>query len=224
VRRHNEDAFLERPDLGLWVVADGMGGMTAGEVASRMIVESLGALVGGLDPAACLAQIRRRLDEVNAALRTMAADHDTARVIGSTVAGLLLQGHAFTCFWAGDSRVYRQRAGRLDRLTRDHSLVQELVDGGLLAPEQAEHHPHASVIRRAVGADDVLVADYVEGQAAPGDIFLLCSDGLTRMLSDEELQERLAAGAIETGSADLLEAVLQRGARDNVTIVLVAVE
>jgi serine/threonine protein phosphatase PrpC len=222
VRRHNEDSFLERPDIGLWVVADGMGGMTAGEVASGKIVTALDGIAEAPDARNFLQEIRTRLAGVNAELRTLAAQDGAASVIGSTVVGLVLHSGHFAGFWAGDSRLYRHRGGELDRLTRDHSLVQEMVDAGLLAADQAEHHPHASVIQRAVGADDTLELEIVHARAEQGDVFLLCSDGLTRMVSDEELEERLAGGAIEEVAAGLLDTVLERGARDNVTIILVA--
>jgi serine/threonine protein phosphatase PrpC len=224
VRRHNEDSFLERPDIGLFVVADGMGGMTAGEVASSMIVTSLNGIGHVLPAPAFMQEIRTRLAEVNRELRAIAARDDAPSAIGSTVAGLLLHSGHFACFWAGDSRVYRHREGELDRLTRDHSMVQDMIDSGLLAPDQAERHPYASVIQRAVGVDDELQLDYVHARVAPGDIFLLCSDGLTRMVTDEEIESLLAAGPISEACDALLNQVLQRGAKDNVTIILVALE
>ena len=222
VRKHNEDSFLDRSDIGLWVVADGMGGMTAGDVASRAIVASLNEIAEGLDGAALLHEVRTRLNEVNAALRTLATRRGASVVIGSTVVGLIISSGHFACIWAGDSRIYRYRAGELDRLTRDHSLVQDMVDSGLLNPADAEAHPNASVIQRAVGVADELQLDGVHARVEPGDLFLLCSDGLTRMVSDEELESELGRGPIDVVSEALLALVLQRGAKDNVTIVLVA--
>lgn len=221
VRRHNEDAYLERPDLGLWVVADGMGGMTAGEVASGLMVSSLDAIAHPMGGADLLHAVRGRVDAVNAELRAMAAARGPEVTIGCTIAGLILHGGHFACFWAGDSRVYRLRDGELDRLTRDHSLVQEMVDAGLLLPEKAEQHPHASVIQRAVGVDDTVKLDCVHARVMPGDVFLLCSDGLTRMVSDEELERQVGGGAVDSVCDALLALVLQRGAKDNVTMVLV---
>ena len=127
-RAHNEDSFLERPDIGLWVVADGMGGATAGDVASRAVVVALDAIAEAGTAPALMTQVRGRIDSVNADLRDMAESRGEDVVIGSTVAGLVIHGRHFACFWAGDSRVYRCRNGELDRLTRDHSLVQEMVD------------------------------------------------------------------------------------------------
>jgi len=221
VRKHNEDSFLDRPDIGLWAVADGMGGMTAGDVASRAIVTSLDAIEDAPDAASLLKQVRSRVASVNAELRALAAARGPTTTIGSTLVALILHAGHFACLWAGDSRIYRLRAGELDRLTRDHSLVQDMVDAGLLRPEDAESHPHASVIQRAVGVDDEVALDCVHAKFEPGDIFLLCSDGLTRMVSDQELEDGLAREPIGQASATLLDMVLTRGAKDNVTIVLV---
>jgi serine/threonine protein phosphatase PrpC len=221
VRSHNEDSFLDRPDIGLWVVADGMGGMTAGDVASQAIVAALDGIREAPDAPSLMKEVRGRVAAVNADLRRLATERGPDTVIGSTIAGLLVHNAHFACFWAGDSRVYRHRDGELDRLTHDHSFVQEMIDAGLLLPDQAERHPNASVINRAVGVDDDFSLDCVHAKVMPGDIFLLCSDGLTRMVSDEELEIHLAQGALEQVSDALLSLVLQRGAKDNVTMVLV---
>ena len=221
VRHHNEDSFLDRADIGLWVVADGMGGMTAGEVASRLIVTTLDEIAHPVGAADLLHEVRLRLDAANAELRRIAAARGPDVTVGSTVAGLIVHDGHFACFWAGDSRVYRSRNGELDRLTRDHSLVQEMVDAGLLQPDKAEQHPHASVIQRAVGVDDALTLDCVHARIMPGDIFLLCSDGLTRMVGDAELEHHLASAPIRTACDTLLGLVLDRGAKDNVTMILV---
>lgn len=221
VRAHNEDAFLERPDLGLWAVADGMGGATAGEVASHAVVAALDAIPGPLDASAMLGEVRTRIAAVNAELQEMAANRGPDTIIGTTVAGLIVHSGWFACFWAGDSRVYRFRAGELDQLTRDHSLVQDMVDAGVLAPADAESHPHASVIQRAVGVDADVELQWVHARVEEGDVFLLCSDGLTRMVRDDELRDALAA-PVERACSALLALALERGARDNVTLVLVA--
>ncbi len=222
-RRHNEDAFLERVDLGLWAVADGMGGMTAGEVASGAVVAALDGIAPGAVPgaAALMHEVRARLHAVNGRLRELAARRGVGVVIGSTVAGLLLHGRHFAALWAGDSRVYRHRGGDLDRLTRDHSLVQAMVDAGVLAPRDAEAHPHASVIQRAVGVGDRLELDVVHARAEAGDTFLLCSDGLTRVVADEEIERLIGPGPLEPICEGLLRLVLERGAPDNVTAILV---
>jgi serine/threonine-protein phosphatase Stp1 len=216
-RRMNEDAVLSRPELGVWAVADGMGGHEAGEVASALVVEGL----AGLDPGLALAQraaaAGRVLEGVNDALMTLAGGR---RTIGSTVVAVLADERAFVCLWAGDSRVYRVRAGGLQRLTRDHSLVQELVDLGEIDAAEAEGHPNANVITRAVGADATLKLDLVEGDVRPGDVFLLASDGLTRLISDDELRTGLQAEGLEATADQFLDTCLERGAPDNVSLVI----
>ena len=226
VRAHNEDAYLERPDIGpdtgLWVVADGMGGMTSGDVASQAVVQALAEMPAQATGSAYIAEITARLNQVNTDLQDLAHSRGTPTPIGTTVAGLLMFGAHFACFWAGDSRIYRWRGGELDRLTRDHSLVQDMVDSGLLAPELAESHPHASVIQRAVGVEPTLTLEFTHARVQPGDVYLLCSDGLTRMVGDEELEQQLGQRPLEAVCETLLQLVLQRGARDNVTMILVA--
>jgi serine/threonine-protein phosphatase Stp1 len=216
-RRMNEDAVLSRPELGVWAVADGMGGHEAGEVASALVVEGLAGLDGGLALPQRAAAAGRVLEGVNEALMTLAGGR---RTIGSTVVAVLADERAFVCLWAGDSRVYRVRAGGLQRLTRDHSLVQELVDLGEINAAEAEGHPNANVITRAVGADATLKLDLVEGDVRPGDVFLLASDGLTRLISDDELRTGLQAEGLEATADRFLDTCLERGAPDNVSLVI----
>ncbi len=216
-RRMNEDAVLSRPELGVWAVADGMGGHEAGEVASALVVEGL----AGLDPGLALPQraaaAGRALEGVNDALQALAGGR---RTIGSTVVAVLADERAFVCIWAGDSRVYRVRGGGLQQLTRDHSLVQELVDLGEIDAAEAEGHPNANVITRAVGVDATLKLDLVEGDVRPGDVFLLASDGLTRLMSDDELRIGLQADGLEATADLFLDTCLERGAPDNVSLVI----
>jgi serine/threonine protein phosphatase PrpC len=220
VRTHNEDAFVERPDIGLWAVADGAGGHEAGEVASAMLVEALGNIPAGLSAAELLAQVRLRITATHAALRAEAARRGPRTTIASTLVVLLARDQHFACLWAGDSRIYLLRDGALHQLTRDHSLVQELVDSGMLRPEQAEGHPRANVITRAIGADDAPPElDKVSDRALPGDRFLLCSDGLTKTLPEHELAALL--GANHAPAAALVEAAVRQHATDNVTAVAV---
>jgi len=224
VRRRNEDACLDRRDIGLWAVADGMGGHEAGDVASGHIVAALGELdmSGDLDAraSACAA----RLTEVDAELRARAAMLGPAAVIASTVVVLLADDSEYACVWAGDSRLYRWRAGELRRLTTDHSRVQELVDAGLLTVEAAARHPEAHIVTRAIGGGRLEFGHLREPLQA-GDWFLLCSDGLTNMLTDSEIARELArAKAPAQAAGRLLDLVLERGAIDNVTIVIVAAE
>jgi protein phosphatase/serine/threonine-protein phosphatase Stp1 len=221
VRPRNEDSMVERADIGLWAVADGAGGHGAGDVASQAVAGALNELPPGLPPSELLAQVRLRIADVHAELQRIGAESGQGRICATTVVVLLARGGHFACLWAGDSRIYRMRDGVLQRLTHDHSVVQELVDQGLLAPERAESHPQANVITRAVGADGELTLDKVSDRIHPGDTFLLCSDGLFKAVEETEIATLLAGGE---GPAGLVEAALAHGARDNVTAVVVRAE
>jgi serine/threonine-protein phosphatase Stp1 len=224
VRKHNEDNLLSRPDLGLWAVADGAGGHDSGELASGMIVEALGRLPASLNASALIANIRLAIASVHAALRAEAARRGGNAIIASTLVCLMIRDQHFACLWAGDSRAYLLRHGQLQQISRDHSLVQELVDGGTLSPDEAERHPHANVITRAVGADDDdLELDKVIGQALPGDRFLLCSDGLSKTLSEVEICNLLGAPDGMPPTELLIGAALARNVNDNVTAVVVQI-
>ena len=220
-RKINEDAILSRPEVGLWAVADGMGGHDAGDVASALVVEGLGAVPRGLPPAAQSVAVRAALEDVNARLRAMGGEGPMARTIGSTVVTLVADPETFVCQWAGDSRGYLARDGELVQLTRDHSLVQQLVDLGEITADEAETHPNGNVVTRAVGADRALEVDSVSGVISPGDAFILASDGLTRLVSREELLAALQDADMEAAAAQLLDACLDRGAPDNVSFVMV---
>lgn len=220
-RPQNQDACLDRPDLGLWAVADGAGGHREGEAASRAVVAALDAIPPGLSGSELLAQVRLRLAGVHAALRAEAGRMGDGVVMASTVAALIARGEHFACLWAGDTRVYRLHGTILEPLTHDHSLVQELVDGGTLAPEAAEAHPQANVITRAIGADaDEVLLDKVTGRLLPGDRFLLCSDGVWKTLAPDDLARLLAN---EDAARLATDAALAREANDNITAVAVHV-
>jgi protein phosphatase/serine/threonine-protein phosphatase Stp1 len=218
VRPRNEDALLDRPEIGLWAVADGAGGHGAGDVASTAIVAALAAIPAGLSAAELLAQVRLRLAEVHAGLQEEAARRGPGRILASTVVVMLARGEHFAMLWAGDSRGYLLRNGLLQRVTRDHSLVQELVDQGTLREEDAESHPQANVITRAIGAQGELELDKVSGRIAAGDRFLLCTDGLFKTIAEGEIAAMLAQGG--DPEAIVTDAV-GRGARDNVSAVAV---
>lgn len=223
IRKLNEDAFLDRRDMGLWVVADGLGGESAGDLASTTIVETLGRLRPRGNAASFLTDVRDQLESVNGALRTEAAKLGRDRVIASTVVALVIQGEHFTCAWAGDSRLYLLRNGTLNRVSVDHSEVQELVNRGLLDEAQASFHPNANVLTRAVGAAEILQLDLRQDDIHDGDLFILCSDGLTKMMTDREI-EGLAANRAPAEAVDaLMETALARVAIDNVTIVVVKI-
>lgn len=220
VRRLNEDAFLSRPEIGLWVVADGMGGHDAGDYASRMIVERLDSLPPPQSAPAFLAVVKESVISTNDHLRGEAQRRGGQSVIGSTVVIFLAYGRYCAYLWAGDSRIYRLRRGEMTQLTRDHSYVQELVDLGQLSHDEAEAHPQANVITRAVGAEDELRLDVRQELLIEDDVVLLCSDGLTKVLPDGELFARLSQYPVETAAEDLVETAVARGAKDNVTAVV----
>ena len=218
IRSQNEDAFVDRSDIGLWAVADGAGGHGDGNVASSAVAAALSDMPEGLSAAEILAQVRLRLAGVHAELHRRAAERASGDVIVTTVVVLMARGDHFACLWAGDSRAYLLRDGTLRQMTRDHSLVQELVDAGSLAPEDAEAHPQANIITRAVGSEEPLQLDKVAGTLLPGDVILLCTDGLFKALREPEMAHLLAAGA---GPQELLDTALKAGARDNVTLLVV---
>src|ERR1700758_858888 len=155
VRAHNEDSFVNRPDLGLWAVADGAGGHQAGDVASKIIADALNAVPAGFGAAELLAEVRHRLARAHNDLRIEAARRGPDAMLVSTIVVLLLRDDYYACLWAGDSRAYLLRGGRFRQLTRDHSLVQELFDAGAISAAEFEHHPAANVITRAVGAEEL---------------------------------------------------------------------
>ena len=219
-RKVNEDAFLSRPDIGLWAVADGMGGHHAGDVASALIVELLATCPPGLALAPRMGKARGALTDANARLIAMAGQDPRQRPIGSTAVVLGADAGSFHCLWVGDSRAYRAHKGVLAQLTHDHSLVQELVDAGHLDPAEAQTHPNANVITRAVGSDSEVKIDAVGGKLAAGDVFLLASDGLTRLMDDRELFAALTSHDLERTADALIATCLERGAPDNVTFVI----
>ena len=222
-RKVNEDSLLVRTERGYWAVADGMGGHDAGDVASSKVTQALLELpiVYGLDD--LVASAVEALKKVNRDLIALAGSSEGQRTIGSTVVGIAIANGQFRCFWAGDSRAYRIRDGAIERLTRDHSLVQSLVDAGMLAPDEAESHPNANVITRAVGVAEELTIDVVDGDARVGDLFLLASDGLTRPMSDSEIAAVLVANPPAIAAGKMVDTVLSRGAPDNVSMIIVKI-
>lgn len=220
VRQRNEDAFLDRPERGLWAVADGMGGHDAGDYASASIVAALDALEPPADLGDFVGAVAARLSDVDAALRERAGRLRPGAVIASTIVVLLAAADEAAVLWAGDSRLYRWRGDQLSQLTVDHSQVREMVEAGLLRPEEAAGHPLSNIVTRAVGAGPAGVAVAREA-LLPGDRFLLCSDGLTNMVSDPEICREVTAASPRIAAERLRDLVLARGAIDNVTIVIV---
>jgi protein phosphatase/serine/threonine-protein phosphatase Stp1 len=219
--RLNEDAFVNRPDLGLWAVADGAGGHESGEVASAEVAGLLETIDAGLSAAEMLLEVRSRLEAAHARLHAEASRHGDGAMVATTVVVLLARDDHFACLWAGDSRAYLLRDHTLTKITRDHSLVQALVESGTISEAEAIGHPQANVITRAVGADsDVLELEKRTGQLMAGDRLLLCSDGLSKTLPEEQLAE-LLSGDDATGAARLVMAALTAQATDNITAVTI---
>jgi protein phosphatase/serine/threonine-protein phosphatase Stp1 len=223
-RSHNEDMAVSRPDLGLWAVADGAGGHEAGEVAAEMIATTLEAIPNALTAEEMLSQVRMRISATHAALHECAARKGEGVLVASTVVVLIVRHGHFACLWAGDSRAYLLRGGVLQRISRDHSLVQELVDAGELDEAGAEAHPRANVITRAVGdSAETVELDKVTGPVAGADRFLLCSDGLSKVMDDAAIAGLLGEGTAEDAAANLVAEALVRRTTDNVTAVVVEV-
>ncbi|WP_342362970.1 PP2C family protein-serine/threonine phosphatase [Terrarubrum flagellatum] len=219
VRRANEDSYIVLPELGIWAVADGVGGHEGGQFASQTVagdIASVGMAVSQTDQ---LARFKDRILRANDTIKQAAAERGA--VIGTTVAAILAYGHNYSCVWAGDSRVYHIRDETISQLTRDHTEAQELVDNGTLTPEQAKTWPRRNVITRAIGIFDDPDLDDRSGMIKPGDAFLLCSDGLTGHLSDAEICEHVSTMRAQDACDALIAATLERGASDNVTIVIV---
>ncbi|MEM9058186.1 MAG: protein phosphatase 2C domain-containing protein [Pseudomonadota bacterium] len=221
VRKINEDAYLDLPHKGLWVVADGMGGHDAGDVASSMIVESLGEVGEYARPSDFLNDVEDRLFAVNRRLFDIASQSEERITIGSTVVAMLAFGNYSLSVWAGDSRTYRLRDGRLRQITRDHSQVEEMVEQGEIARENAEDHPLANVITRAVGGSESLYLDLKLQELKDGDRYLLCSDGLYKDVMPDEISACLATGSCADACTALIDLVLEREAADNVTVAVI---
>lgn len=221
VRQRNEDAVLDRAEIGLWAVADGAGGHDRGDYASARIVGALGEVDPALHGVALLDEVKTRLREVNLELRAKAATIGPGALIGSTVAVLLILGNQGYCLWAGDSRFYRMRAGQLRQLSRDQSHVQDLVDRGEIAPEAAATHVLVNIVTNLVGVSDELILEERQDRIEPGDVLLLCTDGLSGVVADFEIAEILRETPVAAAADRLIERALACGARDNVSTVVV---
>jgi protein phosphatase len=218
VRRHNEDLALVRPDLGIFAVADGMGGHADGALASRTVVEALQS-IGRADSAPdLLARSEERIIDANRRLTELARERGGG-VIGSTVAVLIAFEENYACLWAGDSRVYLVRGGRISQISRDHSEVQELFDRGLISADEARTWPRRNIVTRAIGVGPQPELDLVDGRLERGDRFIICSDGLTAHVADQEILDVVDGRDPQDACDALVALTLERGASDNVTVV-----
>lgn len=221
VRRHNEDSFCSTPDMGLWVVADGMGGAASGDVASALAVS-------GIEVGTARGQdLVQAITGAHEAIIAAPAKGRGTPGMGSTIVALRVQRNTYELAWVGDSRIYRLRSGELGQLTRDHSLVQDLVEQGEIAASEARSHPQRNIITRALGAlsNSAPVVDRREGNLQAGDVFLLCTDGLNGELDDDRIRDILVDGRDPQDAAQrLVAAAVAAGGKDNVTAVVVAVQ
>jgi protein phosphatase len=220
IREVNEDSFLDRPERGLWAVADGMGGHSLGEFASGAVVGSLDGLPASQHLLTTLVAAREKIQAVNRQLRVEAVQRG-AHIIGSTIVLLVACERRCGYLWAGDSRIYLYRNARLQQLTRDHSQIEELRARGALTAEDIVNHPAQNMITRAVGAMDVLDLDEEITDVQAGDMFVLCSDGLSNGVREPEMSEALNAGDCRRAADTLLEIALKAGGRDNISVIVV---
>lgn len=238
VRPHNEDSVFIEPKLGLALLADGMGGYNAGEVASgmatRLMASGLIAAFSRRSASECQADdqtwVRSTLAEeiarTNTSIHDAANDQPQLSGMGTTLVAAIFHDNHVIVAHAGDSRLYRLRNRELAMLTRDHSVLQEQVDSGLISMEQARESKHKNLLTRALGVDPVLDVAIAEWDAHPGDCFLLCSDGLTDMVADDQIATILAELGVnpEQCAGHLVETANQNGGRDNISVVLVKVK
>ncbi len=222
VRKVNEDSLLARDDAALWVVADGMGGHENGQWASQTLIAQFAEMDMPPDPAARGSALVAAFEAGNTAINDAATT--AGKQMGTTAVLFHLNGDDALFLWVGDSRIYRSRRGEMTQVTRDHTVVQELVDRGSLAPEDAETHPMSHVLSRAVGTEAALRYDCIVDKAWPGDRYLLCSDGLTKVVPEVLIARILARGNIDAAADQLIAETLERGAPDNTSIVIVSVE
>jgi PPM family protein phosphatase len=221
-RTNNEDSFVVRPDLGFCSVADGMGGAAAGEVASRIFVETCAEVFAGRDASLATADlVKKAFTEANMRILDYVASHPGDQGMGCTAEILAFDRETVVIGHVGDSRTYRLRNGELKQLTIDHSLVQTQIDQGLITPQEARTHPMRHMILRAVGTKDAQELDVLTGKGLPGDLFLLCSDGLTDMIDDAEILKNMAGeGDLQAMAGRLIDKAKAAGGKDNVTVVL----
>ncbi|MDD7971942.1 PP2C family protein-serine/threonine phosphatase [Roseinatronobacter alkalisoli] len=220
VRDHNEDRYLAAPDQGIWLVADGMGGHFGGDVAAQIMVDQAASVHRAATAPDLHARFHDRIARANEDIRAHSLRNEGA-TIGTTLAALLIHDNSFVASWCGDSRIYLLREGTLHQVSRDHTEVQELLDTGAITAEQARHWPRKNVITRAIGVHEDAHVEDRYGDLQDRDIFLLCSDGLTGHVDDDEIAASLRGQSAQRACETLLNMTLDRGASDNVTIIVI---
>lgn len=221
VRSINEDSFLERTDINLWAVADGMGGHQGGEIASKMIVDSLQQVSPNIHSLSdYVDDVETTLINANRTLRQLSQDQFSSRTIGSTVICMMAHNNHIAYIWAGDSRLYRLRNGEFSQLSVDHSEIQRLIEEGLINASDVEKHPASNVVTKAIGGQDQMVLQIALDDIETSDVYLLCSDGLYRDISDDELSEIIKENDIDTAGDELVNLALSRSGADNLTLIL----
>jgi serine/threonine protein phosphatase PrpC len=223
-RSNNEDALVIDPDRGFLAVADGMGGAASGEVASQIFVDTTREVFAAYEAQSdqvVSALVQKSFLLANARIFNLAKENADRQGMGCTAELLAFYDRTYMLGHVGDSRTYLFRDGILRQMTKDHSLVQDEIDQGLISPEEARSHAHRHVIVRAVGVHEELAVDLIKGQSRPGDLFLLCSDGLSDMIEDYQIQELLSLSVNVNEKAErLIEAAKAAGGHDNVTVAL----
>ncbi len=221
VRTVNEDSIMSNPDVGLWAVADGMGGYEAGDVASKMIVSSLAEIEKHENLDTFVDDIEDKIIDANHRILEYSDIMHDGRILGSTIVSLLIKGQVGVCLWAGDSRLYLLRNNQLQQLSRDHSHVQELLDQGSITEEDAINHPDGNVITRAVGTSEELYIDINAFNVQIGDTFLLCSDGLYNSVDDIDIEHHMRSHDTDNAVKQMIVKALENGAPDNVSIIII---
>lgn len=220
VRKWNEDAVLAREDREHWAVADGMGGHKVGDLASQEIISALETLEVPDRLADAVDCVEDCLHRVNRHLQDYALNHLDGATMGSTLVDMVIRGRVGVCFWAGDSRLYRYRRHRLQQLTRDHSQVEDMVQMGLISRDEARTHECSNVITRAVGVEERLSLDLRLFDVQVGDVYLLCSDGLHGVVAPETIAEILDQRDPDACVDALMDAAMEAGAPDNISVIV----
>jgi len=219
VRHHNEDAFLEKQEAGLWAVADGMGGHEAGGFASQLIIDTLDKLEKRHATESFIEAIKSALYSVNTHLIQLGEKHD--RINGSTAVVMLINGNQCDYLWAGDSRLYRLRNNELVQLTRDHSQAEIYVELGMLTREEANQHVSANLLTRCIGTDDDLQLESGSCEIQHGDRYLLSSDGLDKHVAHKDIERTMIGHNRDEALNQLIGMTLDNGGTDNVTVTIV---